>query len=171
MHGHGTAVLDKPTGATPPAPGDKSARQRWLDKCEADLAEALATKNVYLLPLIAEVLFADLPDPCPDCQGTGYTQDGNFNFCYCMTGDVPAYDLPRYKRGEIIGSAIRLAGRTEVWMPCPECEIGPAKTGPYLWNRLIEAPWVPDCHKCNDTGWSFSHTRPADHFMARWLGL
>lgn len=163
MHDHGTAVLDRPTEAILAATAGKSARQRWLDRCEVDLAEALATKNVYLLPVIAEVLFSDsLDDLCPDCDGTGYTQDAKFGLCYCMAGEVPAYDLPRHKRGEIISTTVgRLDDRAEVWVPCPECEIGPVKTGPYLRGRLIEAPWAPDCQKCNDTGWSFSHVTAA----------
>lgn len=163
MHDHGTAVLDRPTEARPFAATGRSARQRWLDRCESDLAEALATRNACLLPVIAEVLFTDPADVCPDCHGTGYTDYSDFNLCHCMAGEQPAYDLPRYTRGDVISMVTGTpGGRAEVWVPCPECEIGPVRTGPYLWGHLIESPWVPDCRKCSDTGWALCYTGPAE---------
>jgi hypothetical protein len=41
-------------------------------------------------------------------------------------------------------------------VPCT-CGIGPVKIGPYDGDELTRVPWVPDCTKCSDTGWTFSH--------------
>lgn len=159
MHNHGTAVLSRPAEATSPISAGASARDRWLAKCESQLAEALATRDASLLAVLAHVVFLTEPERCPDCHGTGYDCE-TLDLCYCMAGERPAYDFRRHAKGSIIatitGSAKTPPGQAEVWVPC-HCGIGPVKLGPYDGDELTRVPWVPDCLTCNDTGWKFSH--------------
>ena len=174
MHTHGTAVLDGPAETTPAGTTAASARDQWLTKCTDAAAKALATGNANLLPVLPELVFYPKPDLCPDCEGTGYTWMGEeFTLCYCMTGQLPAYDFPRITKGDVI-STIGMSrrsrnGEADVWVPCQHCDIGPIEHGPYnLYFRddLIRVPWVPDCTTCNDTGWAFSHHIPAEDARA-----
>lgn len=159
MHAHGTAVLPEPTAATLPALTCASSRERWLAKCESQLAKALATRNAEALPVIAPVVFVPVAFRCEDCRGTGYSDD-DLEYCSCMGGERPYYDYPRHANSavvaDIIPSSEPHSRASEVWVPCP-CGIGPAQTGPYLRGELIRVPWVPDCTTCNDTGWMFSY--------------
>ena len=160
MHAHGTAVLDRTAEATLLRTKGASARDRWLAKCQADLAEALATGNAHLLPLTAEVAFAAAPDLCGDCQGTGYYDD-TLDLCCCMAGQHPAYDYPRYVPGEVIEiigmRRTRRDGSADTWKSCQHCNIPPIKDGPYDLHDLdapaLRVPWEPDCPACQDTGW------------------
>jgi hypothetical protein len=162
MQSHGTAVLARPAEAAAPVSlSGASARDRWLAKCESQLAEALATGNAHLLPVLAHAVFLPRSLTCPDCHGTGYTSyDNLIELCYCMAGEYPAYDFRRHAKGGIIatvtGSATTPDDKAEVWVPCP-CGIGPVKVGPYDGDDLTRVPWVPDCPTCHDTGWTFSH--------------
>ena len=118
-----------------------------------------------MLPLIIEVLTCeDMTDACPDCQGSGYTQDTRFDLCYCMDGP-PAYDFPRLARGEVLTAGIaRYIGpgdRTEIWELCPDCQIDPIMGGPPVPGVCKGVPWVPDCATCADTGWSLRHITAA----------
>jgi len=87
-----------------------------------------------------------------------------------MADQPPAYDFPRHAKGEVlsvIGMSRRYCtGQAEVWVPCQQCDIGPIKGGPYLGDDVLRVPWVPDCPLCNDTGWVFSHSRPATEAFA-----
>ena len=107
-------------------------------------------------------MFYPKPDLCPDCEGTGYTWMGEeFTLCYCMTGQLPAYDFPRITKGEIIaniGMARRNRnGKADVWVPCRRSDIGPIKHGPYdLYFRddIIACPGYPTAPRA---------TTPAGH--------
>jgi hypothetical protein len=162
MHAHGTAVLDRPAEATTPVSlNGAGARDQWLAKCESQLAEALATGNAHLLPLLAHAVFLPQFLTCPDCHGTGYSSyDNIIELCYCMGGERPAYDFRRHAKGGVVasitGSPRTPSGQAEVWVPCT-CGIGPVKIGPYDGDELTRVPWVPDCTLCSDTGWTFSH--------------
>jgi hypothetical protein len=159
MHDHATAVLDRPTEATPASTPGVCARDRWLAKCQADLAEALATRNADLLPVLPELVFAPETDLCGDCHGTGYDTT-DFDLCYCMRGDQPAYDFPRLPPAEarcVMGHSERHRVTADTWysvswVPCRSCQIGPIKDGP----RAV--PWQPDCPACQDTGWTYKST-------------
>jgi hypothetical protein len=163
MHDHGTAVLDRTTEATPVTTAGLSARERWLARCEANLAEALATQNANLLPVLPDLVFTSASDRCQDCRGTGYDYE-TFDLCYCMTGETSAYDFPRRNASEvlsIIGMARRDHTKVDVWKPCPHCDIAPTMYGPYHRGDLIQVPWAPDCPACHDTGWALRNTVPA----------
>jgi hypothetical protein len=169
MHNHGIAVLPGPAEAPPAATIGASARERWLAKSTNDAAKALATGDAALLPLLLELVFYPDPQRCPDCEGTGYTWMGQeFTVCYCMLGEVPAYDFPRRIADNtrlIIGMTRRTrTGHADVWAPCQHCRIGPIENGPYCrhcHDHVVQVPWVPGCLVCNDTGWAFRRTVPA----------
>lgn len=142
-----------------------SARERWLARCTAGLAEAFATGNVHLLPLVAQRAFYPDPALCEDCRGTGYSHDGRFDPCCCMGDEIPAYDLPRHARGDVIALVIgRPDGQGDVWLPCSYCDIGPIQRGPHSADGMVRVPWQPDCPTCRDTGWTFDRTVPGSDF-------
>lgn len=164
MHNHATAVLDGPAEATSASTPGTSARDQWIARCTDDAAKALATGNADMLPVLPALVFYPKSELCPDCEGTGYTWMGDeFTLCYCGDDAIPAYDFPRYTRGEVIAtiemSRRNRTGEADVWVPCQHCDIGPINYGPYnryFHDDLIRVPWVPDCTTCNDTGWAFS---------------
>lgn len=166
MQSHGTAVLSEPTGTASAVSAGASARDQWLAKCTDDAATAIATRNAELLPVLPRLVFTPGSGRCPDCHGTGYS-DYDFDLCYCMAGERPAYDFPRYAKGEvlsIIGMSRRYHDKADVWQPCQHCGIAPVKGGPYNGDDLMRVPWVPDCPVCNDTGWAFVRHIPASDF-------
>jgi hypothetical protein len=161
MHNHDTPVLTEPAGSAPAITTSASARDQWLAQCESDLAEALATGNADLLPVLAASVFLPAAERCQDCRGTGY-DTWTLELCYCMAGQCPAYDFLRYGTGDVIAligtSRRNRDGEADVWVPCQHCDIAPIKLGPYDdGDDLTRVPWVPDCPVCNDTGWMFSH--------------
>jgi hypothetical protein len=124
-------------------------------KCESQLAAALATRNADLLPVLPRLVFTPDSERCADCHGTGYSHH-DLGLCYCMAGERPAYDFPRYANGEVPISTIGMSSQTpanklEVWVPCQHCDILPTGIGPWNGHDLIRVPWVPDCAVCNDT--------------------
>ena len=164
MHAHGTAVLDRPAEATRITTTRASARDRWVAKCESQLASALATGNADLLPVIAHAVFLPQPERSPDCRGTGYTSyDNIIEPCQCIGWERPAYDFRRHAASgtlsTTVGSPKTQPGQAEVWTACP-CGIPPAMLGPYDGDDLLRVPWVPDCPACNDTGWVLKATVP-----------
>jgi hypothetical protein len=161
MHDHGTAVLTESAGPASAVMSGASARDQWVARCTDDAARALATRNASLLPVIASAVFLPEPERCPDCHGTGYVCDDDFNPCYCMAGQPPVHDFTRHTTGTVIATiedSRRNPGReADVWVPCQHCGIAPIRLGPYDGDDLTRVPWVPDCPVCNDTGWMFSH--------------
>ncbi len=72
MHDHATAVLDRTTEAAPTDSTSASTRDQRLAKSESDLARALAEVRAT-----DRLEVACPPDTtiCPDCQGTGISED------------------------------------------------------------------------------------------------
>ena len=168
MHNHGTAVLTRAAEAEPASMPGASARDVWVAQCESQLAKALATRNVDLLPVIASAVFLPEPLRCPDCLGTGYTSYDTIDLCTCMGRKRPVYDFLRFAKGEAPLNSMGMSSQTpsgqlDVWTPCQHCGILPARIGPYDGDDLLRVPWVPDCPTCNDTGWAFVHHIPAGY--------